>query len=145
MTPPHLHLDVAALAHARYPDDPIDLAIMFFMSDRRAAGLGALDESKRPRGRRPVRNSKYVDIITGQVHYDRTIDVPAHREWPVVDFSSYCIGDTAATDTVTIINAPGRKAHMALRLDRRMFERQSDRRIVAAQLRELRRSTRPPA
>ena len=49
--------DILPLAIGRYPRTPSLLAVMFFTSDRRAAGLGALDQRKRDAertGRRPV-------------------------------------------------------------------------------------------
>lgn len=136
---PHLHLDVAKLAVARYPCKPVDLAIVFFMSDRRSAGLGALDERKRQR--RPsqrVRCVKRLDLERGDIFYDRIIDVPPLQsldipEWPPA------LDD--APEYVTIRTTPARFAHRCVRVPARSFEHQRDRDFVAACLRELRRQT----
>ena len=134
-----LHLDVAGLAHARYPNEPIDLAIMMFMSDRRAAGLGALDDNKRPRGRRPVRNIKRVDLLSGDVLYERIIDAPAHQVLPRMEFE-YTVGSPGPA-YVKATYVPARKSHFCVRIERGWLESQRDRRMAANYLRELRRRT----
>lgn len=127
------------LAMRRYPDDNALLAVEFLLSDRREAGLGALDERKRLASRRhsPVRNTKTQDLMTGRWHYSRRIDIPARDEWPILE-ADYIPG--GAHQTVTIARTPARQTHMACYCERPRTE--TDRRMVAAMLRELRRSTR---
>lgn len=130
------------LASRRYPDDSPLLAVEFLLSDRREAGLGALDERKRLASRRhsPVRNTKTQDLMTGRWHYSRRIDIPPRVEWPPLEADDLLPGSGATIDKVTIRRIPARQVHMACYCERPRTE--ADRRMVAAMLRELRRSTR---
>lgn len=130
--------DVLRLALARYPKTPAPLALMYFESDRRAAGLGALDHRKRG-GRGEVKCYKTVDLMTGRVQYDRIIDVKARDEFPSFDRNWMRLED--APETVTLILRPGRLAHRAVRFDRHDFDTQRGRSMVAKVLMQLRRET----
>ncbi len=143
----HLHpasenATLGKLAMRRYPDMNPLLAVECYLSDRREAGLGALDERKRMDSRRrsPVRNTKTRDLLDGRLHYSRRIDIPARDEWPLFD-GDYLPGAGSVTDTVTITRIPARHAHMACYAE--APRTQVDREVLAALLRELRRSTAP--
>lgn len=142
--PAHDNAALAMLAMCRYPkDDPL-LAIDFVLSDRRAAGLGALDERKRLASRRysPVRNVKWVDQLTGRIRYSRTINIEPQQVFPDLDFDDYIPGAASAKDMVfTVTTVPARRVAMACQIDR-IPDTQDERRALAAMLRELRRSTR---
>lgn len=135
-------LELAAIAHKRYPDMALDLAVMCLLSDRRAAGLGALDDRKRRASRRhsPVRNIKERDLLSGHLIYSRTIHIEAHQVLPELDFADYLPGAGAKHMTVTVTTVPERRVAMAMNCY--PPETQAERNIVAASLRELRRSTR---
>lgn len=130
--------DVLRLALARYQKTPAPLALMYFESDRRAAGLGALDHRKRG-GRGDVKCYKTVDLMTGRVQYDRIIDVKPRDEFPRFDMGVMCIDDIP--ETIQIIRRPGRFAQRAVRFDRHDFDTQRGRSMVAKVLMQLRRET----
>lgn len=143
----HLHpasenATLGKLAMRRYPDMNPFLAIECYLSDRREAGLGALDERKRMESRRrsPVRNTKTRDLLDGRLHYHRRIDIPPRDEWPMFD-GDYWPGAGCVTDKVTLTRIPARQAHMACYAT--APRTQADRNELAAMLRELRRSTKP--
>jgi hypothetical protein len=62
-------LEVALLARGRYPDVPIRLAIIQFYSDRRRAGLGALDVERRSPRRGGVTRLKTITSFGLYVRY----------------------------------------------------------------------------
>lgn len=69
---------LAGLAHRRYPNERIDFAMMMFQSDRRRAGLGALDT--RHRHGRHISNVK-ERRYTGEVCYTLSINAPARQQY----------------------------------------------------------------
>jgi hypothetical protein len=141
--------DAIRLAMARYPDMSPLLALSCFESDRRAAGLGALDEKRRNR-RSQVRNTKAV-VWTGKngevVVYSRVIDVPERMSYPKLDVSELVLlgpgaSVTAERSFVTLKRDPARFVHLQLQVDPRDMADQFGRTMVARQLREMRRRTR---
>lgn len=145
----HLHpapdnAALAVLAMRRYPDENPLLAIDFLLSDRREAGLGALDGRKRRASRphSPVRNLKEFDLLSGRLIYSRTIHILAHHKAPTLDyFEDYLMAYGPQDETYTVTTVPERRVAMAVRIERPP-ETQADRDMAAAALRELRRSTR---
>jgi hypothetical protein len=89
LNPAEMHA-LELLATARYPAEHPLMAIDMLLSDRRTAGLGALDEPKRERNRRQsrIRNFKHVDPTTGRVHYSMLRDTRMERVWND-DFTKY--------------------------------------------------------
>lgn len=138
--------ELAVLARRRYPGDPLDEAVMQYHWDRKAAGLGALDEKKRGiahygRCNGTVRNSKHRDLLDGRVRYERVIDVPESLRYPEPDWNTWMPGSLAGADTVTLIQVPARRAHLAVKFDARDFQTQRGRKFIAATLHNMRRQT----
>jgi hypothetical protein len=132
-------MEAAGLAHRRYPDMPLDLALFCFRSDRRTAGLGALDERKRKR-RGEVANYKLDVFEHRQVRYHLIRHTRARREYDPESFSSIDVFD--AKSTVLLIDIPERTQHLVVPVDYFDFENQRGRRRVAIALRIARRQLR---
>jgi hypothetical protein len=133
--PQRVRMDLVSLSRRRYPDtDPL-IALMYFGSDRRAAGLGALDERKR-QGRGDVRCYKCVDPLTGRVSWHRRIDAPPRDYLPAFDPLGFDLCNPRATITVT--RTPARKDHKAVTLDPFLLMDQRGRTVAARYLREMR-------
>lgn len=91
--------DLTATAIRRYPDVPAQLAVEFLRSDRRAAGLGALDERLRSKpGREGYRHIKYVDPASRRVIWHSSFY--RGRMCAHVDFESFWSGPYSAVATV---------------------------------------------
>lgn len=134
---------IARLAKARYGCSkwPL-LCVEYFLSDRRAAGLGVLAKlPKRPRGW-PVLNRKDRDLMTGAVRWECEINRPERLEFPVMD-DFPCLGDVP--EYVTVTAKPAVRKRICLEIPAREFERQQDRDVAARKLRDLRRQLRVAA
>lgn len=133
------NMEIAGLAHRRYPGQPLDLAIMQFRSDRGRAGLGALDERHRRRpGRKQIRNLKRA--TRDQVTYDLLIDVTPRQRYarqPIPE-----PWEISATSTITVETVPARFDHRCLPFSGYLLGEQSGRWAVAQELRALRREMR---
>lgn len=139
-------LTIAGLAHRRYPNAELPIAVMFFESDRRAAGLGALDERKRnggPARSNAVINRKWINLLTGQVCYSRSINIKERWVLPEFEMVPPSISD-AASEFVTMTKQPAKSAAIALRVDQRTLATQAGRAAVARSLRRMRRETMRP-
>lgn len=131
------------LASRRYPQARAVLAVSYFCSDRRRAGLGALDERKRGLGRyaQTIHNFKYQEPAGGMIVYRceirqqlrQVIDQPWC--WPAIDSMN-----AAATMTVTTL--PGYTDTKCIPFNPQLFETQQGRTLVAKQLRRFRRDMR---
>lgn len=90
---------LSLLAHARYPKVPILLAMSYYESDRRAAGLGALDPRRR-RGRTIMR-TKEIDLLHRRVIYTLRTKLPPRDVPPAFDelLSVGAAGDARLTIT----------------------------------------------
>lgn len=133
-------MERAALAHRRYPDMPLVLALQCFDSDRRHAGLGALDERKRS-GRGEVRNRKRMSLEDGRILYDMVIDRPERRRWPTMPEPRPLSGVTSES-TVTLELVPATLERRCLPVTWRMLSSQRDRTYIAHELRRARRDMR---
>ena len=131
---------VLTLATRRYPRTHALLALQYFESDRRTAGLGALKDSP-GRGHKNVRNIKRVDLETLGVFYHRIIDIPQRWELPPMEFT-FSITDVSQNECVTMLKTPARFVERYVRVSRRDFQTQEGRNRVANYLRQLRRETR---
>lgn len=133
-------MERAALAHRRYPDMPLDLALQCFESDRSHAGLGALDERKRS-GRGEVRNRKRTNLEGGRILYDMVIDRPERRRWPVAP-EPWILSGVTSKATVTLEVVPAKLERRCLPVTRDMLRTQRDRTYIAHELRRARRDMR---
>lgn len=90
---------------ARYPHEDLQLAYMYFHSDRRRAGLGALDVRLRRRGS-PISNSKSLAGRNDElVMYRMRLHRPRRAELLDLEPALYIEGDTAgACVTMKIID-----------------------------------------
>ena len=109
-------------------------------SDRRAAGLGALAKTQ---GRGNVRNRKTADPLRPVIHYTRTIDVPPRDFYEPFKLGELSVEASEATATITVSRRPAIRDCKAVQIDRRDFESQSGRDMVARMLRRLRKATTP--
>ena len=131
---------LAQIALRRYPGKMF--AVEMLMSDRRAAGLGALNTIRRRR-RGEVYAHKYRDEFRGTVCYRWGVDSPPRREIPRLDLSTYYPNDDdAQTLTVTVIEIPARVERWAGNFDCSLFNTQNGRTAVARELRRGRRDAR---
>jgi hypothetical protein len=142
MSLPEDRVELAALAHRRYPDMELPLAVRCLLSDRRHAGLGALDERRRL-GRNGVNNYKHGLLESGQVRYHLVRRTPPRMDYPLVswaDFAAHSIDH--AEPTIALVKIPARNQHLCVPADWRELTEQSGRRSVAAALRKARRMLR---
>lgn len=133
-------IELLALAMRRYPDVMPDLALLYFASDRRAAGLGSLDlrnprrRSQNPR--RNLQNTKQFNHLTGAVMYDRVLDVPPRQTFEgSMPSSVKSIGDDAF---LTIKTLAARHGHLRLDVEPDRLKTQKGRNYVAQELRKMR-------
>jgi hypothetical protein len=132
-----------ALATARYRNTPAVLAIAYFESDRRAAGMGALKSGyDYNRQYRNVSNTKTHDRMSDKVQYDRHISVPAFDRFPELEMPVGSIDDFDPNACITLVRVPARNMSMACRVDREDFQTQAGRNKIASLLRRLRAETR---
>ena len=133
------HINDLACAVRRYPDAPPELALCFLHSDRRAAGLGAMDESKRrATGSWGERRSKFVDLFGDQRHvvYEmcsvrrETYRIVPHELGPISDFKSVK-GRTFQTERIEA-------RHLCMRRVVGFRELREDRTRIARFLRAMR-------
>lgn len=138
-------MELAGLAHRRYPDVELPLAIRFLESDRRRAGLGALDERRRKVGGN-ISNYKRDVYEQMQVRYHLVRHTPARMEYPRMSWDEWMptLGN-AAEAKITLIQVPARDQHLCVPADYRDLREQSGRRKIAATLREARRQLARPS
>lgn len=134
-------MELAGLAHKRYPDVPLLLALDFFLSDRRRAGLGALDERKRNVGGN-VNNFKRDVFERGGVVYHLRRYSPERREFAPESFTYWGPSIDAATAIVKTVTIPARDERLCVDVAYRDFQTQYGRRMVASMLRHARRQLR---
>lgn len=133
-------VDYAGLAHRRYPDVPLELAIEFFASDRRHAGQGALRESSRGQKREPkVQNIKRYDLVRDGYTYWLIRCQPERYEFPPFDFRP---PGSIIPESVTVTRLPAKAADICLRFARRQFQSRAGRDAIARELRKARRRLR---
>lgn len=129
-------------AMARYRRVPPDVAIFMFHSDRREAGLGALDDTKRYPANRsyvysPVIRTKFRQWSgrdqDERIVYDFRINIPAHVKVPPIGRPGY-----NANDALTLIQVPARSDHKRIHFARTDFEDQRGRNQIAKALRKAR-------
>lgn len=130
---------LTTFALRRYPGvDPL-LAEMMYESDRRAAGLGALD-AKRRNGRTIMR-SKALDPYSGGLSYFLGTELPQRDELPPFDLDEPICTPSAAC--VTIIRLPAVRLALRLNISRDELRMgQSCRDITAHRLWQARRQLR---
>lgn len=128
--------DILDLAKARYPKVPLTLALRYFSSDRRHAGLGALDASRRrPRRHEQVRNYKELNLVDGRVYYTVVRDTPLRWDYPR-DEPMYALG--APMPPIQLIQTPAVCAVRKLPVQLRDLDDQAGRRRIAMTLLRLR-------
>lgn len=136
--------ELAALANARYPDVPLLLAIDFFMSDRRQAGLGALGVERRKRfGAMGYSHSKEMNHFDGRIFYRsayRQKERLRYKPMPLMDYTHISQRATIETERVPSIDEV-----RAMPIDYKDFSTQAGRRYVARCLRGLRKEIRAAA
>lgn len=134
-------------ANARYPREPLEVALFFFQSDRKAAGLGALDVRKREAsrlGRHPVRNTKWAYEMTRDVFYRLTIDRLPYTEidpTQFIELRAFNPNDPTP-DCVTLIRHPAVFVERMVVINHKEFWTERGREGIAARLREARRQIR---
>ncbi len=133
------------LATRRYPGTEPLLAVEFLHSDRRAAGLGALDERKRGPGySKQVFAFKFRALLNGHICYRWGVSLPPRMVAPPFDWQSTVLdlrnGRASATLTSTLI--PARNESWAINFDARSSEDQQGRTMMACALRDARRKVR---
>lgn len=134
----HPLTDVFTLAHRRYPGVDGALAVMYFMSDRRAAGLGALDERKRVFKGQTVVCVKTRSLLDGTVLYTTRVHRLGGREQP--EFVPYPVSiDCPANETIQLKRVAPVDVCLCIKVDQHEFADQWGRRNVAKALKELRR------
>lgn len=132
-----------SLARQRYPDFPLPMAVEALVSDRRKAGLGALDERLR-RGRARDEGpayAKWFDNERGFVCYDLQLKRRAstHRLSPFVRRLPFdCSGD----ETFPVECVPASIVHRRLVVRLPVVDGQPSRLVLAAELRAARREMR---
>jgi hypothetical protein len=131
-------LELVALAHRRYPDMPLRLALMCFESDRNRAGLGALDESRRHVGAN-INNYKRAVHERGGVIYHLVRHSPACRRFQPAEFEDFDPDANYATATVTTVDVPAKTEHLCVARDFRDLREQRGRKETAILLRKARR------
>lgn len=129
---------IAPLAHNRYPSDDIDFAIMKFLSDRRAAGLGAL--GSREFSGSCIKNTKTIVEFGKRIQYRSTVNIPERLEFP--KFIPVPCVDAVASMCIQLTQIPARKDDKAVRFELDDFDTQSGRKYVACVLRKMRRDMR---
>ncbi len=139
-------MDVAGRAHARYPNDSLEVAISFYMSDKRNAGYGALWQRQRKYWHQDeVRNSKDMYDMGEGIQYTCRVNLPKQYTFPKFDFSlPMATGPIIGNGCFTQTELPARNKCLAIRFDKRDFDTPSRRKYVADKLRELRRQMRLP-
>lgn len=137
-------MELAGLAHRRYPYMELPLAMMRFESDRRCAGLGSLDADRR-RGPKfsGVRNYKLL-TERGRVLYHLIRHTPAGWKYPRVDMDTFCPTTNYAEATIKLVPVPERSEHLCVPADHSDLFEQSGRRVIAAMLKEARRQLKEP-
>lgn len=138
----HDKMELAGLAYRRYPGMPLPMAVECFLSDRRKAGLGALDERKRRVGA-DISNYKRDVMEHGQVRYHLVRHTPAHRKYDLPPCAAFD-PEAPGMDTMTVrtFEVPAKNVHLCVPADYRDFHEQALRRRVAQALREARRQLR---
>lgn len=129
-------MQLAALAMARYPRESVTLAMMMYDSDRRTAGLGALDPRKRHG--RDLSNTKSA-TLEGGVEYRlvrRTHD-RVERIDPVLE--DFRLGISYKEQRFEQRLVRGRVEERVLPVSRDRIRSQSGRSYVAHELRRARR------
>lgn len=130
-------MELVALAHRRYPDMELPLALMCFQSDRRRAGLGALDSNRR-RGHKGVHNYK-MDSEGRGVRYHLVRQAPAGWKFPLVRWENIDLTANYSEATIKLVPVPERNEHLCVPADYMDLREQSGRRVIAATLREARK------
>lgn len=133
---------LAARAHKRYPDVPLDLAMLFAASDNRKAGLGALGK-RGPAPDRVIGRWKEQDPMDGRVTYFLRIRQHAGYRYKreTVQLYDFCHPGVEAS-IVQLDFVPERNDVLRVRYDRHDFETRSGRRMIAAALLQARRDLR---
>lgn len=136
-------MELAGLAHRRYPNMQLPMALLCFESDRRKAGLGALDECLRGTGKgRWIGYRKWVENFTGRVVYEAIIEIPPHYRVPRIPALDLCGSLITAETCIQATWVPARSERMHLPVDSDVFRTQSGRRYVARQLWRMRKTLR---
>lgn len=131
-------------AMQRYPRTNPFLALMFYESDRRAAGLGALDENKRPRKlyQAAVTNVKWQDLLNGTITWSLSVHMDAHQEWdPPVELPLSALSVSVDGDQyVTSHTVPEKHWERWVTVPSKDLHDPKLRTMIAHELRKLRRS-----
>lgn len=130
--------DFAAYAMRRYPGEM--LALEFFASDRRVAGLGALDAKRRPRRRDGISNSKWWDAVSGHICYAMAKRTGDAWQLPRMRLADLTPGTMARDATAQLVLVPGVTWEVRVPVSRDELQSQRGRDTVAAALRRARRS-----
>lgn len=144
-------VDFAILAYYRYSKNrdgrmgvEPGMAMEMFLNDRRTAGLGALDASRRWQASQfGPRRYKVVDWERPRlVRYTVTNHYEPRMEYPPFDpLDSFTMGP-AADAYITLRRVPEVNVSFNLIVERRDFETQTGRKSVAMRLRDMRRQLR---
>lgn len=130
-------MTLAGLAHRRYPDMDLLLAIECFRSDRQRAGMGALDVNKRRGGGREISRVKRVNHY-GEVQYKLAFSRPAREAWTPQRFELGA--EIGPESTITMELVPAKQRAVGLHCFARDLFDQGMRSVIAAELRVVRRS-----
>lgn len=135
--------ELLELARRRYPGDP-SLALMQFSSDRRRAGLGALDIDRRQRGtnKRICHTKEWR--LDGRVYYKSSLDIPELWFYPKCP-PAPCLSAFEAEMTVQAQRRTAVRAARVLPIEAHKIQDQAGRREVAYLLWQLRKSIRAAA
>lgn len=128
--------ELVKLAEARYPNTRVDMAVAMLESDRRAAGLGALEgRAICPIG---VSNSKEAMLLDGRIVYHTAVRRPAKQwgDWDGLRLPS-SPGDMASA-FVTIRHSKPVGVLLAMQVNKHEFTDQAGRDGVARALRRMR-------
>lgn len=131
-------------AHARYPREPLTLALMMFESDRRMAGLGALDITKRlhrkNEGYKFVSNTKQMHVLNGTCVYQLAVHRLAFFEYP--EFDSLMPTEGSGAECVTVTRKPEKFSERWVPVNPRDLWTERGRDMIAYTLRKVRREMR---
>ncbi|GER16703.1 hypothetical protein [Variovorax boronicumulans] len=131
---------LSRLAHARYPDMSLLLAIECFRSDRQRAGMGALGVKSRGWGGRRRREISRVkhDYSDGKVQYVLAVNRPERHACPVRSVDDFTLGHPVEA-TMTLVLIPAKEVAIGVVCHARDLFDQGMRSHIARELREARR------
>lgn len=129
--------NILELALARYKDANPRIALLYFESDRRRAGLGALEKCTHGGD---VTNHKVQSGVDGRIVYTRNINIAQHYRMPKLGPLPRFIGFETDDINMTATVVPARILCRSVSFERSNFEQQDGRKWVAIILWQMRKS-----